>query len=231
MRKHFFNEDYFKIIDTEDKAYWLGFITADGHISKSSQYNSYRLSISQSDIDKEHLEKFLKCIGANDIEVKTYDNNIGYSKNSNSKISRVTLNSLKMCMDLDKYNIHQNKSYDVRLPDINSDLMPHYLRGFFDGDGSYYCHYDEKNNRYRYSFEVVGASFEIMRQIREYLLSFGIKTNIYSRKSLSSGNELYRLMANSKSGMLGIINLLYSNAHIYLDRKYEKINEIKKIAV
>lgn len=231
MRKHFFNEDYFEIIDTEDKVYWLGFISADGHISKSSQYNSYRLSISQSYIDKEHLEKFLKCIGAKDIEVRTYDNNVGYSKNSNSKISRVTLNSFKMCMDLDKYNVHQKKSYDIRLPNIDDNLIPHYLRGFFDGDGSYYCHYDEKNNRYRYSFEVVGASFEMMRQIQEYLFSFNINTNIYNRKSISSGNTVYRLMTGSKKYILGIINLLYSNAHIYLDRKYEKINEIKRIAV
>ena len=101
--------------------------------------------------------------------------------------------------------------------------MTHYLRGFFDGDGSYYYHYDYKNNRYRYSFEVVGASLAIIEQIQKYLLSKDIYTNIYTRKSPSSDNIVYRLMTGSKKEMLKIIDLLYSDANIYLNRKYDKI--------
>lgn len=51
MRKHFFNERYFENIDTEEKAYWLGFISADGCISKPSEFSS-RLCLSQSITDK-----------------------------------------------------------------------------------------------------------------------------------------------------------------------------------
>lgn len=51
MRKHFYNEDYFSVINTEDKAYWLGFISADGSVSR----DAYHIRISLSSTDMKHL--------------------------------------------------------------------------------------------------------------------------------------------------------------------------------
>lgn len=226
VRKHFFDENYFENIDTEEKAYWLGFIAADGSIVKSSKYNSYRLYINLSYVDEGHLERFRRAIGANDTKFQKYTSTKGFSNPNGSTTSRIVLNSCKLCNDLAKYNIHQRKSYDIEIPNIDNNLMPHYLRGLFDGDGSYYYHYDAKNNRYRYIFEIVGASEIFLKQIQEYLLSVNIKTNIYYRK----GTNSVRLMSGSRQEILKLIELLYSDAHIYLDRKYEKINEIKSIA-
>ena len=226
IRKHFFNEDYFENIDTEEKAYWLGFIAADGSVVKSSEYNSYRLYINLSHIDESHLEKFQNAIEANDTALQRYTSTVGFCNSDGTTTSRIVLNSLKLCTDLAKYHIHQRKSYDIELPNIDSNLMPHYLRGLFDGDGSYYCQYDIKNNRYRYAFEIVGASETLLKQVQEYLLSVNIKTNIYCRK----GTKSFRLMSGSRQEILKLIDLLYSNAHIDLNRKYQKINEIKSIA-
>ena len=231
VRKHFFNENYFESIDSEDKAYWLGFIAADGSIIKSSEYNSYRLQIALAHVDSKHLNMFLEHINANDIKVKIM-NPSGFTDGLKCKeTARIILNSYKLCNDLSKLNIHQNKTYDIEMPNISDDMITHYLRGLFDGDGSYYYHYDTKYNRYRYSFEFVSASKIMAYQVQEYLLSKNINTNIYVRKSTSSDNDVYRLMTGSKKEMLKIIYLLYSDAHIYLDRKYNKINEIKNIAV
>lgn len=224
-RKHFFNEDYFENIDSEEKAYWLGFIAADGAINKSSKYNSYRLSINLSEIDKGHLQKFLDAIGASTISIQTIVNNQGFSSKDGTIITRVVINSYKMCQDLAKYNIHPRKSYDLTLPDIEEKYFKDFLRGFFDGDGSYHYHYDKKNKRYRYSFEVVGASKVIMQQIQEYLLTRDIHLHIYQR------NDNYRLMSGSRNEMLKIIHFLFDNSTISLDRKLQKINEIKSIAV
>lgn len=226
IRKHFFNEDYFENIDTEEKAYWLGFIAADGSVVKSSEYNSYRLYINLSRVDENHLRKFRNAIEANDIELQEYTSTAGFCNPNGTTTSRIVLNSLKLCTDLAKYHIHQRKSYDIEMPNIDNNLMPHYLRGLFDGDGSYYYQYDVKNNRYRYVFEIVGVSEVFLRQIQEYLLSVNIKTNIYYRK----GTNSIRLMSGSRQEILKLIDLLYSDAHVYLDRKYKKINEIKSIA-
>ena len=229
MRKHFYNEDYFKVIDSEDKAYWLGFISADGSVSK----DAYHIRISLSSIDIKHLEKFLTCINANDVAIFIQHMTEGFSatKNGGSDIATINLTSMKMWNDLHQYNINHNKSYNIELPNIDDKMMPHYLRGFIDGDGSYHYHYDIKNNRYRYSFEIVGASQLMMKQIQEYFKLNGIKTNIYSRLNKNSKHESFRLMTGSRTEMLKIIDLIYADAHIYLDRKYKKINEIRNIAV
>lgn len=226
VRRHFFNEDYFENINTEEKAYWLGFIAADGSIVKSSEYNSYRLYINLSHVDEGHLEKFRDAIGANDTKFQKYTSTKGFSNPNGSTTSRIVLNSFKMCKDLAKYNVHQRKSYDIEMPNIDNDLISHYLRGLFDGDGSYHYHYDTKNNRYRYTFEIVSASKIFIEQIQQYLLSVGIKTNLYYRKEF----EYFRLMTASKKELLKLIDLLYSNATVYLDRKFKKVNEIKSIA-
>ena len=49
-----FNEHIFDIIDTEEKAYWLGFIYADGCISLKT--NAFEISLKYDDIN--HLNKF-----------------------------------------------------------------------------------------------------------------------------------------------------------------------------
>lgn len=226
VRKHFFDENYFENIDTEEKAYWLGFIAADGSIVKSSEYNSYRLYINLSHVDEGHLEKFRSAIGASDTKFQKYTSTKGFSNPNGSTTSRIVLNSFKLCNDLEKYNIYQRKSYDIEIPNIDDNLMPHYLRGVFDGDGSYHYHYDVNNNRYRYTFEIVSASKVFVEQIQKYLLSVGIKTNLYYRKEF----DYFRLMTASKKELLKLIDFLYSNATVYLDRKYKKINEIKSIA-
>ena len=226
VRKHFFDENYFENIDTEEKAYWLGFIAADGSIVKSSEYNSYRLYINLSHVDEGHLGKFRNAVGASDTKFQKYTSTKGFSNPNGTTSSRIVLNSFKMCKDLAKYNIHQRKSYDIEMPNIDSGLIPHYLRGLFDGDGSYHYHYDIKNNRYRYIFEIVSANKIFVEQIQQYLLSVGIKTNLYYRKEFN----YFRLMTASKRELLKLIDLLYSNATVYLDRKFEKVNEIKSIA-
>ena len=226
VRKHFFDENYFENINTEEKAYWLGFIAADGSIVKSSEYNSYRLYINLSHVDECHLEKFRNAIGASDTKFQKYTSTKGFSNPNGTTTSRIVLNSFKMCKDLAEYNIHQRKSYDIEMPNVDNDLIPHYLRGLFDGDGSYHYHYDVKNNRYRYMFEIVSANKIFVEQIQRYLFSVGIKTNLYYRKEFN----YFRLMTASKRELLKLIDLLYSNATVYLDRKFEKVNEIKSIA-
>ena len=67
-RKHHFNENYFEKIDTEDRAYWLGFLYADGNVSYGKDKNGNKkgctVEVTLSEKDKSHLYKFLKCLNA-----------------------------------------------------------------------------------------------------------------------------------------------------------------------
>lgn len=98
-RKHFFNENYFSNIDAEEKAYWLGFFYADGHITNNA------LQCYLQEDDREHLLKFLKAINANTIEVKTRKNGeyISYGINVCSK---------KLVTDMQQLGFTSRKTYD-----------------------------------------------------------------------------------------------------------------------
>ena len=119
-RKVFFDFDYFKKIDSEDKAYILGFISADGYIDMKG--NSLNVTVSEKDI------YILELIS----------NALGFTGNIRKELrNRVTISfcSKSMVSDLSKYGIAQNKTKTVFIPRIQERLKKHFLRGYFDGDG------------------------------------------------------------------------------------------------
>ena len=71
-------------------------------------------------------------------------------------------------------------------------------------------------NKYRYGFEIVGQSENILKYFKDFFYKNNIKTNIYYR----STNNTKRLMTGSKSEILKIINLLYYDCNLYIERKY-----------
>ena len=91
-RKNNLNHDFFESIDSEEKAYWLGFIMADGCVYKGSDGSSLRLQINLKGSDVEHLQKFQNAIGS------SYKIQTKMIKTSNVCILKV--NSTKMCQDL-----------------------------------------------------------------------------------------------------------------------------------
>lgn len=126
--RYLLNHNYFDEIDTEAKAYILGFIYADGFVG-NEHYNNIVISINDYDI--------VKCI-AKEIEFtgtirKTKkggfkNSRSGYSLNFSSKIMADTLR---------KIGLYPNKSLTIsELPNIQKRLMRHFIRGYFDGDGS-----------------------------------------------------------------------------------------------
>ena len=99
------NIHYFDVIDTEDKAYWLGFLFADGAITKHDV--SYHIELSLQISDKEHVEKFAKALN------KTKVNN-----NSTYR-SRCAIGSKHMFETLEKYGCTCRKSLTLQFPDLS----------------------------------------------------------------------------------------------------------------
>ena len=122
--KYTYNENYFETIDTEDKAYWLGFIAADGSIVN----NGTALEIGLSAKDKNHLIKFINNINGDINMLKERTNTAGNGKTY--KTVRVNVCSKKMCNDLFNLGIVPNKSLTLQFPkNIPNSLIKHYLRG------------------------------------------------------------------------------------------------------
>lgn len=146
MKKYSYNENYFKNIDTEEKAYWLGFIAADGSIGKTC---GLEISLSYKDID--HLYKFANNIGAEIDMVST-------RMVKQYKVCRIFINNKKIINDLSKYGIIQNKGYNLDFPDfLNDDMLKYYLRGYFDGDGSISTNGKNRNGSPKYALNLIAT--------------------------------------------------------------------------
>jgi hypothetical protein len=148
-RWHYFNVDYFEKIDTEDKAYFLGFIIADGNIGE----NSNSISIIQK--DPYILYEFKKYI--------EFSGDI-YLPYKNRNICTINFSSSKTKNDLSKLGVFSNKTYTIKYPDIPEELQNHFIRGVFDGDG---CIFIRKiADGYQSGFTITQCRTNILQIIR-----------------------------------------------------------------
>lgn len=208
-RNHFFNQAYFKEIDNQEKAYWLGFIMADGCISrteKSGPYNRLDFCIGIEDIG--HLEKFQECLGSNyKINVKQ---NINKKLNFETEICTLRINCTNLVNDLMFHGITPNKTGNEIMPNMDHKLKKHFIRGFFDGDGY-------MSSGYR--FGIGSSSKIILKQINSYLNEeLGFRIAIYEEHGYKV--PFYRMQTSKKEATLRFLNHIYKDSSIYLDRKY-----------
>lgn len=207
-----FNENIFDSIDSEEKAYWLGFIYADGCISKKQ--NTFELSLSYK--DKEHLEKFNKFmqyqgnnvkIGTVTVNNKTFTRCRWAVKNKHLKNTLIS----KGCIPA--------KSLVLKFPDLNIfsniDLIKDFIRGYIDGDGC--ITYNIQSHKIM-SLNILGTE-DFLTGVKDHL---PVKYNYVLGYNNKSKNKLVRVLSiNGKNG-LNILFYLYENATIYLNRKYKK---------
>ena len=128
-RRYTLNESYFDIIDTEEKAYWLGLLGADGYVSRRS--NSIELGLSGEE-EKELLHRFARALGTN---APISPHRLKYT--GAQAAHRLTISSARMKASLVRHGITPVKSLTYQLNrSLPPHLFRHYLRGYFDGDGS-----------------------------------------------------------------------------------------------
>lgn len=220
MRKLNLNIDYFKSIDNEEKAYWLGFLMADGCICKTNKNGSYdRIIIPLKSSDEGHLLKFKTSLSyEGSIKTKTATHN---TKGFTYTTSQLRINSKSMCDDLIKYGVVPNKTGKENLPNLNPQLTRHFIRGFFDGDGSVMI----KKNRNTGRVSIGSASLEILENINKFLINnVGINFPIYKENRYSI--PFYKMDSCHKERNMKFLSFIYDDSTIYLNRKFNKYIEL-----
>lgn len=204
-----YNKQFFNNINTEEKAYWAGFIAADGNIRKDFLKMRIELNIQ----DYTHLEKFRKDIKGN--------NPIKESIRPNNHSCYIDINCKELCLALNDLGITPKKSLtlDINMIKIPKDLRRHFIRGYFDGDGSLNSY-----KRLNYDYLEWELSFISSNKFLNQILEEIGK----ERKLYSCGNN-YRFCFKGKKDINEIIEYLYKDATIYLDRKYKKVLEFKAL--
>lgn len=214
-----FNEHVFDVIDTEEKAYWLGFIYADGCIltpnkSTSKPRYTFELSLQLSDIN--HLNKFNLFMQHNKQNVKV-----------DSFRCRWVVTNKHLWETLNSYGCTPQKSLTLKFPNLNifkdKSLIRHFIRGYFDGDGCLSRSIHPKT--VSVVVNVLGTP--------EFLNELEINSN-FPRNSISRyHNKKHSLQTVSllfkKSEAVKFINFLYKDSTIYLDRKYKLYQFFKDI--
>lgn len=200
--KKYCNSNYFEKINTKEKAYWLGFFSADGYVNQNTRSIEFCLK------DKEPVFLFKEALKSkHKISCK------------NEKYYRLSIKDKKMSEDLLSLNLDNNKTYNYSIPinKIPKKLMSHFLRGYFDGDA-----YIGMNSQNNIIISVTEASNNVMIDIQKILKEeLDVDFNIIYNK-----RKLYVFSVTGKKAQK-ILEYIYKNSNkkIRLERKYKKYKE------
>lgn len=215
-KTYYCNDRYFQNIDSYEKAYWLGFLMADGCIYNRNKGNCNKwITITLAEIDSNHLEKFKTAISSN--------HPIHYGINTaGNKTTNITIVSKLMAEDLAKWGCVERKTSIVQFPNFNKDFLSWgFINGYIDGDGSITISKDK--NVFRYKLSVVG-NFSIIKGIHDFILKFNVKGTIREDKRDYSF-PFYELYFERMEYLNFIFNHTYNTKIIYLDRKYNRVKK------
>lgn len=200
-----FNEHIFDVIDTEEKAYWLGFFSADGYVC--TRYNT--VGIALSSVDKTHVQKFAKFLGC--------ESNVKLKKNKCSSAYLCEIGNAHLKQTLKSYGFDEQKSISLKFPNdfifADKSLIRHFLRGHFDGDGciTFGKYFRKRTNDYRFHKRIsVVGTYAFIESWREF---FKLWDN-----SIQKDGNCYSISTETKAQE--ILEYLYKDATIYLERKY-----------
>lgn len=207
-----FNQHAFDVIDTIEKAYWLGFFYADAYNSNST--NTVSISLQISDVD--HLKKLAKFL--NLPEDKVY-----YTKTKqNYEYYTLKMYSKHLCNTLNSLGCPQAKSFIITYPKwLDPKLTVPFIRGLFDGDGSL-AH--RTNNEWKWSLATTKECGEVIQRIILNELDLIVNLSYISK----TGNNTYELESNGNEKVLKLAQWLYkdSTENSRLDRKYNRMLEL-----
>jgi hypothetical protein len=209
-RTYFFDKSYFSEIDTPDKAYWLGFITADGSVDHKA------LHIRLSTKDDTHLQKLLDSIGS--------DASIEYTQNNHNRpCVRIRVFSVELVRDLATHGILPNKTWTVKPWSGPFELERHFWRGVVDGDGWITAGSNGKTKRF-YTVGLCG-NYEIATGFQSFVHAHINRFVPLVEKHLRK-NTFYQVAYTGTHAAKEVCQLLSYETGISLDRKHEKALEI-----
>lgn len=198
------NSTFFHTIDTEQKAYLLGFLYADGNVSEHSDHVSCDLKWS----DIQHLELFYQLL------------NVKRNPRLDPKLKRCrfAVHNKQIKLDLIKYGCIPNKSLSLTFPHIewfqSTELIRHFIRGYFDGDGCI-SYISTRKQIFRPRCSIVGTK-SMLERIEQYS-----QTKWTWHIANSNNNKIFD-MKSTINESIKFLDWIYSDAKIYLYRKYQR---------
>ncbi|MFI5113512.1 MAG: hypothetical protein ACHP7J_00105 [Terriglobales bacterium] len=219
------NHSFFSNIDTEEKAYVLGFVSADGWVSDKR----HLLGIALSSRDRSHLEKINNAMNST-YPIHFQDTGrITKRENRPITLSKISILSRQIVSDLASLGVVERKSLIIAPPTfLSREMERHYWRGMVDGDGSIHVmksSYGKKNPLW--SICLVSGSPHMLPRFAEF-----VQREI--QHTVRVKQKRARLYSASLVGLelpQRLVRLLYENSTIFLDRKKALADELLSIPI
>lgn len=201
-----FNSTVFDSIDTEEKAYWLGFIFADGAISshKSGSKKRFEFELCSGEEDRGHLVKFNAFMEHEKLNIKEGKINLNGKE---YRRFRWIVGNRHLWETLNSLGCVPNKSLILKFPCIPDSLKRHFIRGYFDGDGSVGI----------YNGKVQCSCIGTIDMLNNILKEFNWDLKYHHDKRHSQYTYSFQLTSDKAKAFL---HYIYDDCTIYLDRKY-----------
>ena len=230
--KRLIRHDFFKDIQTELQTYLLGFHAADGSLDEERK--TFRFKLQLQDCDAVDLYKIISP------EARTFKSG-GYESIATirehtiktGEIYGIEITSTILVNDLVNLGFGYRKTYlENSLPNIPEELIRHFIRGYFDGDGcitgcvrypkpiELQTSKDIKKLRVAQSFQIDSKTITIINEMITFFKKYGISLNYNYLKR----DDMHRLSLSSKEGIKKIFHFLYDDSNFYLQRKFDKFN-------
>ncbi len=215
------NENYFDSIDTEDKAYYLGLLFADG--CNNTITRSTRIELQAR--DKHILYSFRKSLGST-APIKFIDR----SKYPNTQNAyRFDIFNRKIVDSLNKLGMHNNKYFTCDFPNIDTKLYNHFIRGYFDGDGSIFSCMTPRDRTPKFGFNITG-NILIVDKIQDILVKeIGLNKIKLQTRYKAKQNSTRSFCYSGNRQCIKIREYLYKDATVYLTRKHNKFHQINMV--
>lgn len=210
-KKYKEDDSYFDIINTNDKAYFLGFICADGWLT-----NQGRLGIEVSKKDSEIIYWAKEQLQSNR-PIYEKENSVG-----------INVHSKKIFDTLCSYSIIPNKSLSldiskvIKLANISEKYIPSFLLGYFDGDGGIYKT-KTYNTYYQYNCSITGT-----KETCSYFYLFFGEIGFENKRHKDNKNNT-TLQIGGRNQCKKALSKIYQNINdlsFYFKRKYNLYCEL-----
>lgn len=215
-------EDFFDVINTQEKAYFLGFLYADGGNNKEANFVRIDLSRKDKDILEKlasliYLEEPLRHIKNQDREKEYKGQKVIYHT------SYFNINSKHICHKLEELGCPQAKSLTITFPEWLTDpeLQRHFIRGYYDGDGGVYL----TNIKTRTATSKIISTLEFCQSIYKIIFE---QTNIEFGQPYNDVEDknVYTIHLSGNRQVAHFLDWLYKDSIIHLNRKYDLYKEL-----
>lgn len=220
MNRNKVNENYFQIINSEEKAYFLGLIFADGSIYFRKGNYQPHFSITLIKHDKYLLEKLKYEI--------QFTGNLYYikpPKQHQQNLFRLGVTSSAFCGHLINSGCIPNKSLTLEFPKIIPEcFLRHFIRGYFDGDGSVHLSASGRHKNPQYHISILGTE-SFLNKLSE-IVGTGSGIGIKKVKPKSLEGKIFRYMFGGNEMVKKFYHYLYDDSSVFMERKKEKMEKV-----